>query len=59
LDWDLKNLNPFISAVEQRLDIQKLPSNTYRVRIRISERLSSIFRKFRLLEKVSIGKTEN
>ena len=42
-----------IVSLQPDRDIQKLHSNGNRIRIRISETLLSIFRGFRLLEKVS------
>jgi len=42
-----------IVSLQPDKDIQKLLSNGNRIRIRISETLSSIFQGFRLLEKVA------
>jgi len=42
-----------IVSLQPDKDIQKLLSNRNRIRIRISETLLSIFRGFRLLEKVA------
>jgi len=46
-----------IVSLQPDTDIQKLLSNVNRIRIRISEKLLSIFREFRLLENLLIAQS--